>query len=260
LTVMHLLAQWRCDNYRRDLGEGAGFNFNSKQPRLHSEIEIGEDLWLFTRLPRSRQCHIVAKLVVRAKTINAPGYKYGAYRVWGDLRTSRYYQVRRDRTEDDAFELLRSLPLDTGTLSHCSRTTLAQSCEAVRGLTDQAKVLLEQFVVTLPEEGRARLVVDEHELERELLAGVERRLEQLLNEAHSGASPERARSLFAGSRRNRQLTRELNTLYGGRCQLASSRAKPRTGSPPRSPITSFTSPVAEMIAWRTCSSCARTTT
>ena len=33
-----LLAYWRYDNYKRDLEEGAGFNFNSRQPRLHSAI------------------------------------------------------------------------------------------------------------------------------------------------------------------------------------------------------------------------------
>ena len=45
---MHLLAYWRLDNYLRDLDEGAGFNFNSRQGRLHSAIEPGETLWLFT--------------------------------------------------------------------------------------------------------------------------------------------------------------------------------------------------------------------
>src|SRR4051794_36027812 len=47
---MHLLAYWRWDNYVRDLDEGAGFNFNSKQSRLHTAIEPGETLWLFTCL------------------------------------------------------------------------------------------------------------------------------------------------------------------------------------------------------------------
>src|SRR5262249_40071060 len=50
LSTMHLLAYWRRDNYVRDLDEGAGFNFNSGQPRLHTEIEVGENLWLWTRL------------------------------------------------------------------------------------------------------------------------------------------------------------------------------------------------------------------
>jgi len=39
---MDLLAYWRLDNYPRDLDEGAGFNCNSRQPRLHSAI--GESL------------------------------------------------------------------------------------------------------------------------------------------------------------------------------------------------------------------------
>ena len=43
-----LLAYWRYDNYKRDLEEGAGFNFNSNQPRLHSAIALGDSLWLVT--------------------------------------------------------------------------------------------------------------------------------------------------------------------------------------------------------------------
>jgi hypothetical protein len=88
---MHLLAHWRIDNYLRDLDEGAGFNFNSNQARLHSEIEAGQSLWLFTRLKAPPRYYLVARLVVRSKTINAPGFKYGACRGWGDLHASRYF-------------------------------------------------------------------------------------------------------------------------------------------------------------------------
>ena len=64
---MHLLAYWRCDNYVRDLDKGAGFNFNSKQSRLHSAIELGETLWLFTCLKAPTRYFLVAKLVVRSR-------------------------------------------------------------------------------------------------------------------------------------------------------------------------------------------------
>ena len=90
---MHLLAYWRLDNYLRDLDEGAGFNFNSRQARLHSEIEPGESLWLFTVLKNPPRYFIVARLVIRSCTTNPPGYKYGDYRVWGDLQRSRYFKL-----------------------------------------------------------------------------------------------------------------------------------------------------------------------
>ncbi len=85
---MHLLAYWRLDNYLRDLDEGAGFNFNSRQERLHTAIEPGETLWLFTVVKNPPRYFIVAKLVVRSKTINPPGSKYGDYRLWGNLDRS----------------------------------------------------------------------------------------------------------------------------------------------------------------------------
>jgi predicted HNH restriction endonuclease len=215
---MHLLAQWRIQNYVRDLDEGAGFNFNSGQARLHSEIEVGENLWLFTRLARPPRYYLVARLVVRAKTLNPPGYKYGKYRVWGDLRKSRYFKVRPEQPQEEAFELLRRVPLETGTLQDCDRITLAQSCQAVREVTDRGNKILEQFAATLADEERARLVVNEYDLER-LLMSDDAGVEEFLRQAHSGASPARIGNLLAGARRDRQLARELHGLYEGRCQL-----------------------------------------
>ncbi len=66
---MHLLAYWRLDNYLRDLDEGAGFNFNSRQARLHTAIQPGETLWLFTVVKNPPRFFVVAKLVVRSGTM-----------------------------------------------------------------------------------------------------------------------------------------------------------------------------------------------
>src|ERR1700674_2516452 len=112
---MHLLAYWRLDNYLRDLDEGAGFNFNSRQARLHTAIEPGETLWLFTVVKNPPRFFVVAKLLVGSKTSNPTGFKYGDYRVWGDLERSRYFKVRLAEPGDEAFELLRRLALVSGT-------------------------------------------------------------------------------------------------------------------------------------------------
>ena len=109
---MDLLAYWRIDNYCRDIDGGAGFHFNSRQARLHTAINIGETLWLFTRLAGKSglsEYRILARLVIRSKTINAPGYQYGSYRVWGDRALSQYYQATL-APEHDVYELFRLLP------------------------------------------------------------------------------------------------------------------------------------------------------
>jgi 5-methylcytosine-specific restriction endonuclease McrA len=171
---MHLLAYWRLDNYLRDLDEGAGFNFNSRQARLHSAIEPGETLWLFT--------------VVK----NPPRF--------------------------EAFDLLRRLPLVSGTLEGSTRFNLPQACQTIRGLTPEANTLLEEFTVNLPDEERAWQVANEYELERELLAG-DRALEKILRRDHIGPSEERRLHLLSHAARDRQLVKELHDRYSGRCQL-----------------------------------------
>src|SRR5439155_7342002 len=142
---MHLLAYWRLDNYLRDLDEGAGFNFNSRQGRLHSAIEPGETLWLFTVVKNPPRFFIVAKLAIRSKTTNPPGYKYGDYRVWGDLKRSRYFKLRVEEAGDEAFELIRSLPLVSGSFADRTRLNLPQACQTIRGITLAAHTLLEEF-------------------------------------------------------------------------------------------------------------------
>ena len=147
---MDLLAYWRFDNYRRDLDHGAGFHFNSKQSRLHTEINKGERLWLFTRLVNHgiNEYRLLACLNVLHKTINAPGYQYGPYRVWGDIKTSRYFQVTDD-PNSDVFELLRLLPFSGASLAGKSRSDLAQACQTIRGLSRAAVELLASFSKTL---------------------------------------------------------------------------------------------------------------
>ena len=80
---MHALYYWRPDNYRRDLDYGAGYHLNQSSPRLH-DIAIGESLWAFTR-NKSNRYVLAAELVVKARTFNARGFRYGEYRVWAEV-------------------------------------------------------------------------------------------------------------------------------------------------------------------------------
>lgn len=217
---MDLLAYWKFDNYRRDLDIGAGFNFNSKQCRLHSAIDVGETLWLFTRvIPKHgvAQFRIVAKLVIRSKTINASDFKYGPYRVWGDLHSSAYFRVDSDQSKD-AFEVLQSVKLDSGSLAAMNRTSLTHACQTIRGLTRYGSAILESFSRNLPLELRAYNVADEMKLERAYQLPLPQ-FENVLREEHVGVSDEHRLALSHTYSRNRQLVEQLHTLYHGRCQL-----------------------------------------
>lgn len=95
---MPLLYHWRGDTYRYDLDHGVGYHLNQANRRLH-DVEPGDSVWAFTRTQGSAYA-LAAELVVSARTRNPPGYRYGPYRVWGDLRRLRYFAVsgpaRRD--------------------------------------------------------------------------------------------------------------------------------------------------------------------
>jgi integrase len=98
---MPLLYYWRNDNYFRDLDLGAGYHLNQSNPLLH-QIEIGDSLWAFTRA-KNGDYVLAADLVIKAKTINPPNFRYGRYRVWGDLKNSRYFKVdNQPRREDES--------------------------------------------------------------------------------------------------------------------------------------------------------------
>ena len=88
---MSLLYYWRPDNNRRDLDMGAGYHLNQANPLLH-QVELGDRLWAFTRNLSGRYI-FAAELVIQAKTENPPNFRYGRYRVWGDLDRSRCFRV-----------------------------------------------------------------------------------------------------------------------------------------------------------------------
>src|SRR4051794_12625700 len=101
---MPLLYYWRGDNCHRDLDLGAGYHLNQANPLLH-QVELGNSLWAFTRSKDGRYA-LAAELVIRAKTLTPPSFRYGRYRVWGDLRRSRYFQVEG---QTDIEPVIRSL-------------------------------------------------------------------------------------------------------------------------------------------------------
>ena len=101
---MPLLYHWVGKNYRRDLDWGAGYHLNQSNPVLH-EIDLNDSLWAFTRT-RAGTYVLAMELVVRAKTMNPSGYRYGTYRLWGDLGLSRYF---RTDGQPDISELIRQL-------------------------------------------------------------------------------------------------------------------------------------------------------
>lgn len=213
-----LLAYWRYDNYKRDLEEGAGFNFNSNQERLHSVLGHNDSLWLVTGRRESNRTgmayYIVARLVIRAKTFNEPSFRYGRYRVWGDLSESRYFRA----DAQDSATLLRRLRFSTNMPIGITNTELAQHLQTMRGLSPIDSELLNLWCESLPIEEAAYKILPEYQLESAIEQNSEAVI-RLISENQTGIAEYRVNQLVAQPSRSRTLSRQLHQMYSGRCQI-----------------------------------------
>lgn len=208
---MPLLYYWRPDNYSRDLDMGAGFHLNQANPLLH-EIGVGDSLWAFTRNRHGRYV-LATELVISAKTENPPNFRYGRYRVWGDINQSRYFEADRQPSIE---QVLRTLS--------CRITAryLGQSFQgyaAVRRLTPVDHAILATAARNLPLEPRARILPEER-LEAAILLGDAKAVEELITKERPGIAEERVTYLYRQApTRNPRFVQDLQDLYAGRCQI-----------------------------------------
>lgn len=208
---MSLLYYWHRDNYTRDLDMGAGYNLNQANPLMH-ELYPGQSLWAFTRAADGRYA-LAAELVVRAKTFNPPKFRYGKYRLWGNLRKSRYFQVDN---QPNIEQVIRSLSLTT------KAAYLGQSFQgnaAVRRISNADHLVLTAVAEHLALEPRARILPEE-KLEAMVLLGDREAVENLVRTEPVGIAEKRREYLFGPViTRNGQLAQQLQELYQGKCQI-----------------------------------------
>ncbi|NIR61900.1 MAG: hypothetical protein GWO02_21640, partial [Gammaproteobacteria bacterium] len=168
----------------------------------------GDSLWAFTRRQGDGLYVLAAELVVRAVTRNPHTYRYGSWRIWGNLHRTRYFDVDvGPRVEP----LIRRLGIRAG------GTRLGQSFQghaAVREITEAAHRLLSEFARDLPvlphaaiypeDEFEARLVHDQpvrHLMVRETRAEYGRRVQYLydtIDERRARKNVEALHQLYEG--------------------------------------------------------------
>jgi predicted HNH restriction endonuclease len=210
--AMHLLYYWTRDNYRRDLDLGAGFHLNQKNDFLH-KVEIGESVWSFSRNSKGSYV-LAAELVVSAKTINPPGFRYGPFRIWGDLEKSSYFSIE---SQTNIEPLIRGLSCTT----NASKLGMSfQGARAVKSINPIDHELLRTYSKTLSPEPRAK-IFPEDQLEAAIVSGDQVLVKSLLAEDKSGMASKRKKYFFTESQaRNQKLVRTLRELYDGCCQLS----------------------------------------
>lgn len=205
---MPLLYHWTRENYRADLQGGVAWHLNQRNVRLR-DIDRGDSVWAFTRNAVGAYV-LAAELVVRAKTSNAPGFRYGPYRVWADVPRSRFFQVDGQASTEG---VLRELSI---------RPAARVLGQGFQGLAAVQTITAGDHMM-LAEASRAL------ELEPRSIDPAEEALEAALGSSspthlHLLVSPDVGRSgrwerLVRGFARSARLVGELRGLYAGRCQI-----------------------------------------
>ncbi len=208
---MPLIYYWLPDNYARDRRFGFGYHLNQNSRAMESVLP-GDSLWAFTRRRSDGLYVLAAELVVRALTRNPPNYRYGAYRVWGDLERSRYFDID---VGPNVEPLIRHLSISV----RGDRLGQAfQGHAAVRNLDPADHLLLATFAEYLPVARRVG-IYPEDEFEARLLHGDAARARLVAEERTDYAR--RLAYLYETTdvRRAGRNIEFLQDLYGGRCQL-----------------------------------------
>lgn len=162
---------------------------------------------------QSSTCRESRKAQTSAKTHNPPNFRYGAYRVWGDLNQSRYFKTEGKPSIE---QIIRQLSPTT------NARYIGQSFQgkaAVRGLRQQDHRVLSEFAHELPTDPRARILPEE-KLEAAPLLGNEEAVYDLVEEEEPGIPEQRQQYLYEEApSRNQALADELQSIYDGRCQI-----------------------------------------
>lgn len=190
---------------------GAGYHLNQANPLLH-QIEIGDSLWAFTRR-RDGTYVLAAELVVKAKTINPPNFRYGKYRIWGDINFSRYFQIKNQPSIEN---VIRNLSCKA------NARILGQSFQglsAIKLMSPADADVLRMLAGELSLEPRAR-ILSEDKLEAMLLLGNIEAVKSLVRDEKPGIAEGRRDYFYKQAPgRNQSLVARLQEIYSGKCQI-----------------------------------------
>jgi 5-methylcytosine-specific restriction enzyme A len=211
MELMPLLYYWRSDNFKRDRSFGFGFHLNQNSPAM-AGVAPGDSLWAFTRRLEDGVYVLAAELVVRALTRNPHNFRYGSWRVWGDLHRSRYFNVELGPRIEP---VVRTLGIRAGG----SRLGGAfQGHAAVRSISEDAHRLLKEFSEDLPLDSAAAMY-PEDEFEARLVH--DQPVRRFLVRESRPEYDRRLRYLYetVDVQRARRHVEALHDLYHGKCQI-----------------------------------------
>jgi hypothetical protein len=145
--AMAILIYWKYENYADDTAQGFPYAFNSKQSRLHTATELGEDVFVVSGVRRESglEIYLVGHLIISGKTHNPSEYKYGRYGVIADEASSRYFSIDHEALTP---VLLRLTSIRQFGEDYIDK--YAQSFQTLRKLNEHDLDTLKKFANSLP--------------------------------------------------------------------------------------------------------------
>ena len=134
-----ILCLWKYRNYKREKKDGLNFPpaYNSKQRRLRSATELGDNAYIVTYV--SGRCYLLAKITIAERYHNEPDYEYGEFGIEGDSTQSQHYECG----DIDITDVLRRLCFKTGKRIGSSPHPISLHLQTLRELTEDDVALIE---------------------------------------------------------------------------------------------------------------------
>ena len=207
---MNLLFYWTKSNYKKDMKYGAGYHLNSQKPTLHN-VDADENIWAITKNNKGLYV-LVSRIVASVKTKAPKGYRYGEYRVWGDLEKSVYF---RTDNQGSIEPIIRELSIAV------NAKELGQSFQgnaSIRVINAEDNAKLETYANALNIDKKMQLLPEDVIEAESYFPNAELDI-YLKHEPISEEEKRRKHYYQKLQHRDKRIIEKIKSIYDGRCQI-----------------------------------------
>ena len=144
---MSVLFYWKYEDYVSDIAQGKAFRINHSN-ELISTLQPGDRVWAFTRV--AGMYTLAAELVVTGTQNNPSDSASGPYRVSGDPKKTRYFDINQGVDfEPIVRQIFSQIPRATRTSKFLGLSSFFDGPNAARSLNSAAEQTLSDFAKDL---------------------------------------------------------------------------------------------------------------
>jgi hypothetical protein len=144
---MSVLFYWKYEDYVSDIAQGKAFRINHSN-ELISTLQTGHRVWVFTRV--TGMYTLAVELVVTGTQTNPSGSISGHYRVSGDPKNTRYFDINQGIDfEPIVRQIFPQIPRATRTSKFLGLSSFFEGPNSARSIDGAAEQTLVDFAKDL---------------------------------------------------------------------------------------------------------------